>query len=116
MQQKLTRHKMQDLSKYSLTQLRALEVQVIEELKTRHYLGISKAREQILHIAQSAGLSVDQLLSTKVPKTKTAKGGTVEAKYRNPADPSQQWTGRGRQPAWVKAWVASGKSMDEAKA
>jgi DNA-binding protein H-NS len=107
---------MQDLSKYSLTQLRALEVQVIEELKTRHYLGISKAREQILHIAQSAGLSVDQLLSTKVPKTKAAKGGTVEAKYRNPEDPSQQWTGRGRQPAWVKAWIASGKSMDDAKA
>jgi len=37
---------MRDLSKYSLAQLRALEVQVIDELKTKHFLSISKAREQ----------------------------------------------------------------------
>jgi DNA-binding protein H-NS len=105
---------MQDLSKYSITQLRALEVQVIDELKTRHFLSISKAREQILHIARNAGISVEQLLSTKVPKT--PKERTAEAKYRNPGDPAQQWSGRGRQPAWIKAWIASGKSVEDAKA
>ena len=59
---------MHDLSKYSLAQLRALEVQVIDELKTQHFLSISKAREQILHIARSAGLSEKQLRAVKVPK------------------------------------------------
>ena len=39
-------------------------------------------------------------------------GGTVAARYRNPADASQQWTGRGRQPKWVKEWVESGKALD----
>ena len=29
---------MQDLSKYSISQLQALEAQLIEELKTRHFL------------------------------------------------------------------------------
>lgn len=105
---------MQDLSKYSITQLRALEVQVIDELKTRHFLGISQAREQILHIARNAGISVEKLMSTKVPKT--PKEGTAAAKYRNPDDPAQQWSGRGRQPAWIKAWIASGKSVEDAKA
>lgn len=105
---------MQDLSKYSLAKLRALEEQVNEELKTRHFLGISKAREQILHIAQSVGITHKQLLAIKEPKA--PKQGTGEVKYRNPSDPAQQWTGRGRQPAWVKEWIASGKSMDEAKA
>ena len=105
---------MQNLSKYSTAQLRALEVQVIDELKTRHFLSISKAREQILHIARNAGISVEKLLSTKVPKT--PKERSVEAKYRNPDDPAQQWSGRGRQPAWFKAWVASGKSVEDAKA
>lgn len=111
---------MQDLSKYSINQLRALEVQVIDELKTRHYLGISKAREQILHIAQSAGMSVEKLLALKSPKgqkeAKAPKQATGEAKYRNPDDPTQQWGGRGRQPAWIKAWLAAGKSLDDAKA
>lgn len=105
---------MLDLSKYSIAQLRALEVQVIEELKTQHFLSISKAREQILHIARSAGMSEKELLALKAPKT--PKGGTVAAKYRNPDDPAQQWTGRGRQPAWVKAWIESGKSLEDIKA
>jgi DNA-binding protein H-NS len=105
---------MQNLSKYSITQLRALEVQVIEELKTRHFLSIRNAREQILHIAQSAGLSEKDLRAIKVPKM--SKQSTVVVKYRNPSDSTQQWSGRGRQPAWVKAWIASGKNLEEAKA
>ena len=105
--------KMQDLSKYSIAQLRALEARVIEELKTQHYLSISKAREQILHIARSAGMSEKELFSIKAPKT--PKQSTVKAKYRNPDDPAQQWSGRGRQPAWVKAWVESRKSLEETK-
>ena len=77
---------MHDLSKYSIAQLRALEVQVIEELKTQHFLSISKAREQILHIARSAGMSEKELRAIKAPKA--SKGGTVTAKYRHPDDPA----------------------------
>ena len=108
-----TQVKMQDLSKYSIAQLQALEVQVIQELKTQHFLSISKAREQILHIARSAGLSEKELLAIRAPKTR--KQGTVEAKYRNPNDATQQWSGRGRQPAWVKTWIESGKSLEDTK-
>ena len=104
---------MQDLSTYSLSKLRALEVQVIDELKTRHFLSVSKAREQILHIAQGAGISVKELMAGKsAPRAKSAPAG---AKFRNPNDPSQEWSGRGRQPNWIKAWTASGKSIDDAK-
>lgn len=104
---------MQNLSNYSLSQLHTLEAQVIEELKKRHFLGISQAREQILHIARGAGISVDELLSGKAPKE--SKPGSVPVKYRHPDEPTHQWSGRGRQPAWVKDWIASGKSLDEAR-
>jgi DNA-binding protein H-NS len=104
---------MQDLSRYSIAQLRALEVQVIDELKNRHFLSVSKAREQILHIARSVGLSENDLRTMKGPKT--PKQTTIEVKYRNPADPMQEWSGRGRQPAWVRAWTAAGKSVEDAR-
>ena len=104
---------MQNLSNYSLSQLRTLEVQVVEELKKRHFLGISQAREQILHIARGAGISVDELLSGKAPKE--SKSGSVSVKYRHPDEPTHQWSGRGRQPAWVKEWIASGESIDKTK-
>jgi ParB/RepB/Spo0J family partition protein len=40
-----------------------------------------------------------------------ASAGVV--RYRNPKDPMQTWTGRGKQPRWVRDWVESGKSLDE---
>jgi DNA-binding protein H-NS len=33
----------------------------------------------------------------------------VKPKYRNPADPSQTWTGRGKRPRWFNAALSSGK-------
>jgi DNA-binding protein H-NS len=104
---------MQDFSKYSLPQLRQLEAQLLEELKTRHLLSVSQAREQILHIARSAGVSVRDLLAGKAPKIATER--TVPVKYRDPDDATKQWSGRGRQPGWIKEWLSSGKSLDQAK-
>lgn len=104
---------MQDLSKYSLSQLRKIEEQIIEELKKRRFLGISQAREQILHIAMAAGISLDEILSDKSRKDSASR--TVPVKFRHPNESTLQWSGRGRQPAWVKDWIASGKSIDETK-
>ncbi|WP_426189646.1 hypothetical protein [Massilia sp. DWR3-1-1] len=56
---------MNDLSKLSLSELHKLDSELAEAIKTRQYLDISKAREQILYIAQSAGLSVKEILSDK---------------------------------------------------
>jgi DNA-binding protein H-NS len=99
---------MNDLSKLSLADLRTLESQVQEALKTHNYLAISKAREQILHIAHSAGLSVNDILSTKAPKR--VKSAPVAPKYRNPAAASQTWSGRGRKPLWIKALLEGGRA------
>jgi len=70
---------MYDLSKYSLAQLRSLEIQVIDALKTQHFLSISNAREQILHIARNAGLTEKQLRAIKM--TRTPRQGGVPVKY-----------------------------------
>lgn len=104
---------MQDLSTYSRAQLHQLDAQLIEELKTRHYLSVSQAREQILHIAQGAGVSVQELLTGKGLKVDSGK--TVAVKFQHPDDPTKKWTGRGRQPAWVKDWTASGRTLHDAK-
>lgn len=33
--------------------------------------------------------------------------------YQNPNDPSQSWTGRGRQPKWMAEALADGKKPDD---
>ena len=35
------------------------------------------------------------------------------AKYKHPGNPAKTWSGRGRQPAWVKEHLESGKDLDE---
>jgi DNA-binding protein H-NS len=37
----------------------------------------------------------------------------VEPKFRNPEDPSETWSGRGRQPRWVMAFLAAGRAIDD---
>jgi DNA-binding protein H-NS len=99
-----------DLSNMSSAQLRDLGKQLERELKKRESEDRTKAREQILAIAQSVGVPVKELIGNGLRGGKS--GGTVAARFRNPADASQQWTGRGRQPKWVKEWVDAGKSID----
>jgi len=40
-------------------------------------------------------------------------GSKVAAKYRNPANPAEVWTGRGMAPRWMKAYLDQGKSKDD---
>ncbi len=37
----------------------------------------------------------------------------VFPKYRNPAEPTQTWSGRGKQPRWLSAQLRSGKKLDD---
>jgi len=107
-----------DLSKLSVGDLSALQDQVSKQLKVAAQQDIAKAREEILAIVQRAGISLQELLSGSVGKNfskgKAAKAaGKVPVQFRNPANAEQQWTGRGRQPKWVKEWLDAGKSLDE---
>ena len=37
----------------------------------------------------------------------------VLPKYRNPAEPSETWSGRGKRPRWLTAQLRSGKRLDD---
>lgn len=49
---------------------------------------------------------------TSAKRSKLA-GKKVPPKYRNPANKTETWTGRGRQPKWVAAALKSGKKMED---
>jgi DNA-binding protein H-NS len=37
----------------------------------------------------------------------------VFPKYKNPANPSETWAGRGKKPRWLTAQIKSGKQIDD---
>ncbi|MCH2221933.1 MAG: H-NS histone family protein [Aquabacterium sp.] len=71
---------------------------------------------QIKSLMAEHGLSLADLSGKtpngKAPKASANAGRKVAPKYRNPAT-GETWTGRGLQPNWVKAAVASGKKLEE---
>ncbi|MBF9035345.1 H-NS histone family protein [Rhodobacterales bacterium HKCCE2091] len=72
-----------------------------------------QAKKDALAAAQKAaaqfGFSLDELSGGKKP----ASAPKSAPKYANPADATQTWTGRGRQPAWIKEALASGKKLED---
>ena len=39
----------------------------------------------------------------------------VPPKFRNPDTPHQTWSGRGKQPHWIRELLASGKQLDDVR-
>jgi DNA-binding protein H-NS len=97
-----------NLSSFSLTDLRNLQNQVSKQLEVTAQQDIAKAREEIQAIARSVGIPLEELVKGAVDK----KSGKVAVQFRNPANAEEQWTGRGRQPKWVKEWMEAGKALD----
>lgn len=102
-----------DLSGYNLAELKGLQFDVEKAIKERQSEEMKKARDQIQAIAQGLGISVQDLLAGSGQKSKGGSGSKVEPQYQNPADPSQVWTGRGRQPQWVVNTIENGGKLED---
>lgn len=94
-----------DLDNLSVPELSAL----IETAQARRKEKMEGAKEALLadfkDKAAELGLSLSALMSAPKPakerKPRQGKGEKVAPKYRNP-ETGDTWTGRGREPAWIK--------------
>jgi DNA-binding protein H-NS len=74
----------------------------------------SKRKEviaQIKELAASIGVTVEIQDGDKKASKRSAS--SVAAKYRDPANSSNVWTGRGLAPKWMKAYQDAGRNRDE---
>ena len=78
-----------------------------------------KRREAIAAAEQAAkehGFKLNDLFGGgKQEKGGKASGGksSAPAKYVNPDDPQQTWSGLGRRPSWVRAALDAGRTLDD---
>ena len=100
------------LDKMSRKELEKLRADVDKAIVASH----KKEKKEALAAAQKAaaefGFSLDEL-TTKRAGRGPAKGTKAEAKYMDPQNPTNTWTGKGRQPNWFKTALANGKSPDD---
>jgi DNA-binding protein H-NS len=97
--------KFHDLNSMSVDELWSLYEFVHLELARR----ISAEKERLDQKLRQLGLVAEphKMGQARRPYPK------VFPKYKNPANPSQTWAGRGKRPRWLTAQIKSGKQIDD---
>ncbi len=97
-----------DLEKMTYAELTEMEAK-IERIKLEKQNSERAAvRKQLMDIAKEHGFDIRELMDGR----KKGKG-TVAAKYSDPKNPENTWTGRGRMPRWMVAATRGGKASKD---
>lgn len=98
-----------DINKLTLKELRDLQSQVTKAIASFEDRKKKEALATLEETAKELGFSLSELTSVVAAR----KRSPAVAKYANPADRSETWSGRGRKPRWFAAALAAGKSPDD---
>ena len=92
-----------------LEQKAAIEKQIAEAQRQARSDAVAKVRAMMTEY----GLTAADLTAKTSPRAAAAGAGRkVAAKYRNNAT-GESWSGRGLQPKWLKAALASGSQLTD---
>lgn len=100
---------LKDMSRKELIKLRDKVDDALEALKKKE---LNAAREAAAKAAAAHGFSLDELTGETGRKKKSGPKTKAPAKYRNPSDAAQTWTGKGRQPQWFKDAMSAGTTPE----
>lgn len=95
--------------KMTIRDLKELRLKVDKAITDRQIDERNGLRETFREMAETAGFSLTEIFGG----TRAGKGRPVAAKFANPANSQETWSGRGRQPNWLSAKLKSGANLDE---
>jgi DNA-binding protein H-NS len=102
--------RIEKLSYAELTELQSRVEALIDQRKAEEQV---KVRQKAAELAAKAGFNLEDIVATRGGNgSAKGKGSKVAPKYRNPKDPSQTWTGRGRQPKWLATELKKGRKLE----
>jgi DNA-binding protein H-NS len=67
----------------------------------------AELRDKITEMLKDHGLTAQEMFG------RGRKGGAVAVKYRDPKNPENTWTGRGRMPRWMVAATKGSKAKKD---
>ncbi|MBS0431746.1 MAG: H-NS histone family protein [Proteobacteria bacterium] len=94
-----------DLKTMNHTQLNELIKRAESRKNDLRKQSVAKVRAKVDALIKAEGFTFAELYGGR-----RGKRGKVAPKYRNPANPSETWSGRGKRPRWFNAALKAGKS------
>lgn len=98
-----------DLHALSLKELKDLQSQVVKAIANFEDRRKREVLMELDEIARSKGFSLSELTSAAPMR----KRSPSVAKYANPANKADTWSGRGRKPRWFSEALAKGKKPED---
>jgi DNA-binding protein H-NS len=97
---------MSSLDKMSYAQLAALCTRIDSLMVEKQSAERAALRQKMADMAKEHGLSLEEVLGKR-------RKGSVAIKYRDPKNPDNTWTGRGRMPRWMVAATKGSKAKKD---
>jgi len=98
-----------DIDNMSLQELKVLQKDVAKAIDTFEDRQRQEARTVLEAKAREMGFQLNDLVE---PGRKPGRKVTA-AKYRHPENPELTWSGRGRQPQWIKDLIEAGGDKED---
>ncbi len=95
-----------DLNEMSLQDLKLLQRDVERAIASFGQRQLSAARAELEARARELGFSLAELTGVEGTAAKPSRAA-VQPKYRNPNNPEETWSGRGRKPRWLTVALTS---------
>lgn len=100
-----------NLENLSLRELNELNAKVAKAISTYEQRMKKEALQELEDRARAFGFSLSELIAAR-PQSARPREASL-AKYANPSDASETWTGRGRKPGWFIQALEAGKSPED---
>jgi len=85
-----------NVDKLTYAELLKLEERVSAAIAAKKAEDAALTKQALRQLAEKRGFNIDELFGKRGRRT-------AAPKYRNPANPEETWTGRGRKPNWLVA-------------
>jgi DNA-binding protein H-NS len=102
-----------DLSTHSVEELKTLVARAKREIVLKKRNRLQEVRNQMEQLASGLNMSIDEFVHHESPGRKTGGREVRGIRFRNPADPTQTWVGRGKRPRWLREALARGARLDD---
>lgn len=89
-----------NLDSLSPAELQALIKSAEAQMQSARKNHIQEVRTKIQDLLESAGLTIDEVYPRRGGQGSKGPKAAVAPKYRNPENPAQTWSGRGKRPLW----------------
>lgn len=107
---------MVDLETMDLRELRDLQARVARAIATFEERRKKAALAEVEELLRQKGYSLADITALAPARRRKAARSVSQARYANPANPAQTWSGRGRRPKWFSDAVAAGRDPETMRA